>query len=192
MRDRWLRALRDAVPRLALALGARINCTDVKYREHAGAFLATSGCAANEALDLLAAFATDACLLERSDIVEPTPPCFIKESSWASSSFWTPSGNSSAKAKRTFFTCAPTRRGLGTTGWSTVDDEQVFTWPIWDWPACPDTIRSLLQLGELARPDPDRTHLLARGVTASFRARRIRVPPTGSNYKLNFSPARTV
>jgi len=88
--------------------------------------------------------------------------------------------------------CAPTRRGLGATGWSAAADDPVFTWPIWDAGADPDTIRSLLQDRALAGDTPDTGQLRARGVVAMLRSRRIRVPPTGSNFKLNFSPARTL
>jgi hypothetical protein len=89
------------------------------------------------------------------------------------------------------FPCAPERRGLGATGWTLVKKEWVFTWPIWESAAPPDTIRSLLQLRDLTEPQPDRSTLRARGVAAVFRARRIRVG-AGSNYKLNFSPARAL
>lgn len=90
------------------------------------------------------------------------------------------------------FPCAPGRRGLATTAWTASDDEApAFTWPIWECSTPPDTIRSLLQLCELAEPQPDRSILRARGVAAIFRARRIRVG-AGSNYKVNFSPARAV
>lgn len=88
------------------------------------------------------------------------------------------------------FPCAPGRRGLATTAWSLLDGEDLaFTWPIWEFTAPPDTIRSLLQLRGLAEPRPDWSILRARGVAAVFRARRIKVG-TGSNYKLNFSSAR--
>lgn len=90
------------------------------------------------------------------------------------------------------FPCAPARRGLATTAWALIDEEGlVFTWPIWEFIAPPDTIRSLLQLGELAEPEPDRPPLRARGIAAIFRSRRVKVG-AGSNYKLNFSPARGV
>ena len=90
------------------------------------------------------------------------------------------------------FPCAPERRGLSTTAWALIDEEDLaFTWPIWEFTAPPDTIRSLLQLGELAEPERYRSHLRARGIAAIFRSRRIKVG-AGSNYKLNFSPARGV
>ena len=89
------------------------------------------------------------------------------------------------------FPCAPGRRGLGTTAWAIINDADAFTWPIWESTAAPDTIRSLLQLSELAEPERYRSPLRARGIAAIFRSRRIKVG-AGSNYKLNFSPARGV
>ncbi|MBI3048965.1 MAG: hypothetical protein HYY76_11730 [Acidobacteria bacterium] len=77
-------------------------------------------------------------------------------------------------------------------GWTDLDAETVFTWPLWEFAAPPDTIRLLLALGELAAPQPDRAVLRARGVVALFRARRVKVVVTGANYKLNFSQARAV
>jgi hypothetical protein len=90
------------------------------------------------------------------------------------------------------FPCAPGRYGLATTAWAPIDDEELaFTWPIWEFCAPPDTIRSLVQLGELADVRPDRSSLRARGIAEIFRSRRVKVG-TGSNYKWNFSPARAV
>jgi hypothetical protein len=90
------------------------------------------------------------------------------------------------------FPCAPWRRGLATTAWALMGEEDLaFTWPIWEFTAPPDTIRSLLQLSELAEPEPFRSPLRARGIAAIFRSRRIKVG-AGSNYKWNFSPARGV
>jgi len=79
-RAAWLTALRDAVPRPELALGMRIDCTAAEFREHAASMLASSHFAERECVDLLAAFATDGCLLETSDAVEPTPLCFTNGS----------------------------------------------------------------------------------------------------------------
>ncbi len=87
------------------------------------------------------------------------------------------------------FTCTPGRRGLETTAWSRVDEEPTFTWPIWEFSAPPDTIRSILHLSELAELEPARAHVQARGIAAIFRSRRIKVGAR-SNYKLNFSPAQ--
>lgn len=92
------------------------------------------------------------------------------------------------------FPCTAQRRGLATTAWGSIDDQEkdlAFTWPIWEFAAPPDTIRSLLQLSELIKQRPDRSALRARGVAAVYRARRIKVGD-GRNFKLNFSPARTI
>lgn len=88
------------------------------------------------------------------------------------------------------FPCAPTRRGLGTTAWADVEGDRVFTWPLWEFAAAPDTVRTVLQLRELRHTRPDRAELGGRGIAAVFRTRRIRFPPKGASYKLNFSPAR--
>ena len=89
----------------------------------------------------------------------------------------------------TLFPCAPTRGGLGTTAWSTPDDH-VFTWPIWEFAASPDMIRSLLQLQELTGQSLHRA-MHERGVAEVFCARRIKFG-AGSNYKLNFSKSTRV
>lgn len=90
------------------------------------------------------------------------------------------------------FPCAPGRRGLTTTAWDLPGDkEPSFTWPIWEFSATAETILSVLQLRELAAQRPDRSTWRARGIAAVFRSRRIKVG-AGSNYKLNFSPARAV
>jgi hypothetical protein len=86
------------------------------------------------------------------------------------------------------FPSAPSRRELGTTAWCRMDDKALaFTWPIWEHPSDPDSIRSLLQLQELGEASPDRSALAERGVAAAFRARRIRV-----NKYINFTPARSL
>jgi hypothetical protein len=83
MREVWLAALRDAVPRPELALGARIDCTPGEYREQARQLAERCDGAAREALDLIAAFGSDACIEngkgdpdERK--IEATPLCFIR------------------------------------------------------------------------------------------------------------------
>jgi hypothetical protein len=48
------------------------------------------------------------------------------------------------------FTAAPRHGRLRVTGWSRVDDAPVFTWPLSDFGASPDAVRSLLQLRELS------------------------------------------
>lgn len=91
------------------------------------------------------------------------------------------------------FPSAPARGGPLTTGWiwEKENEEYVFTWPLWDSPLGPDSIRSLLLLEELASPAKGRVALRARRIIAVFRARRIKVG-TGANFKLNFSPSREV
>lgn len=91
------------------------------------------------------------------------------------------------------FPCAPTRYGLGTTAWTTTqttnEENPSFTWPLWDFPATADTVRTMLQLPELFRDPLDRASLRSRGISAVYRSDRIKVPPRGVNYKLNFTPA---
>jgi CRISPR-associated endonuclease/helicase Cas3 len=72
-RREWLEALKAAVPRADLAIGRHIDCTADEFRDHAAGFLDDPD---REALDLLASFASDACL-ERSGRVTATPFCFI-------------------------------------------------------------------------------------------------------------------
>lgn len=89
------------------------------------------------------------------------------------------------------FTAAPHRYRLATTGWSRQNGDEVFSWPLWDNPVGPDTVRSLLLSPEVHQQAPDRAALRAMGVQAIFRSRRIRVGE-GANFKTNFSPARQV
>ncbi len=89
------------------------------------------------------------------------------------------------------FPSAPRSRFLSATAWEGQDDDKTFTWPMWEFAASPDVIRSLLQLREITLSEPDRSLLRERGIAAAFRARRIKVG-VGANYKLNFSPARAV
>ena len=85
------------------------------------------------------------------------------------------------------FPSAPRNRVGGTTAWNLIDKDPVFTWPIWEHPSDPDSIRSLLQLRELKAASPDRSALVERGIVAAFRAKRIQV----GKYS-NFSPARSL
>ncbi|MGH8953057.1 MAG: type I-G CRISPR-associated protein, Cas3-extension family [Acidimicrobiia bacterium] len=247
LREIWLEALAAAVPRAELALGKRIDCKPAEFREHASAFLARSCLSDRDAVDLLAAFGSDASLNDRTDTIEPTPFQFITGSghqyfletvrdlvervspkrvhntlfeSWTYqdeklSMRWDPledrryalmdrDPTSSGNKPRTMwmanllgyrslslFPSAPRRGGLRVVGWFGLNKEPSFTWPLWDSPALPDTIRSLLSMSELIVPQPSHEDLYARGVLALFRAHRIQVG-TGSNRKLNFSPARRV
>ena len=82
---------------------------------------------------------------------------------------------------------APGRRGLETTGWQDTE----FSWPIWQYPADPDTIRSCMLLSDLRASSPDRSALRDQGIAAIFRAKRIKVG-SGTNFKVNFEPARGI
>jgi len=246
-RQRWLEALRQAVPRPELALGKRIDCTPEDYRGHVAGFLAAAGPAGREAIELLAAFGSDACQRKNSDTIEPMPFCFIDGSAhqdfldtarqligevtaqrvervlfrpWdysdpGLSMRWDPredrryalldrdptaSGNKPrtvwmanllAYRALVLFPTAPTGRGLGATGWLVREGMKAFTWPLWEYSATLDTVRSLLQLAELVEERPDTSALRARGIAAVYRAQRIEVG-TDRNRKINFAPARQV
>ena len=82
---------------------------------------------------------------------------------------------------------APGRRGLETTGWQDTE----FSWPIWQYPADPDTIRSCMLLSDLRASSPDRSALRNQGIAAIFRSRRIKVG-SERNFKINFEPARGI
>ena len=81
-RDEWRAALRKAVPSPELAIGKHVDCTVQEYRENAVEFMNSMASGDRnplnrEPLDFLAAFASDACLLEKNrDTLVPTPFCF--------------------------------------------------------------------------------------------------------------------
>jgi hypothetical protein len=90
------------------------------------------------------------------------------------------------------FPSVPTQHGLETVGWMRDNyNNWVFTWPLWDHPLEPDSIRSLLLLSDLYLPKPDRVSLQARGVRDVFRSVRIKVGSAG-HVKFNFTPGREV
>ncbi|MCE7872576.1 hypothetical protein DYH09_19645 [bacterium CPR1] len=76
-RGAWLAALKEAAPRPELALGQKIDCEAQEFRGYAEGFLADSGPGNRETLDLLAAFGSDACLMDKSERIRATPFCFI-------------------------------------------------------------------------------------------------------------------
>lgn len=90
-----------------------------------------------------------------------------------------------------FFPSVATLAGLRATAWFGPDSEPNFTWPLWEMPLPPDSIRSVLSLRELVTENPDRGLLRALGICVVYRARRIRVG-MGANCKYNFSPSRAV
>jgi hypothetical protein len=72
----WLQCLKQAVPRPELALGKRLDCTSDEYRTWAEEWLRSPDPCEREALDLLAAFGSDACVDDSSGAIRPTPFCF--------------------------------------------------------------------------------------------------------------------
>jgi hypothetical protein len=253
MRQAYIAALRQAVPRPELALGANIDCTADDYRELAVSLTESAAWNARDSADLLAAFTNDACLHEspnkqKEGKISPSPFAFISGGghqdfldsvrqlldnvsdarieaalferwSYADEGLsmrWDPvedrrhalmdrdptaAGNKPrtvwmanllAYRALALFASAPRAHGLATTGWSRQSDGDAFSWPLWTHPIGPDSIRSLLLLGELHEPAPDRRKLRAIGVQTAYRSRRIRVPPTGANFKINFTPSREI
>ena len=254
-RDEWRAALRKAVPSPELAIGKHIDCTVQEYRENAIEFMNSMASGDRnslnrEPLDFLAAFASDACLLEKNrDTLVPTPFCFTTGSGhqyfldtvrqlmdkvdpervrttlfepWPYrdeklSMRWDPTEaqryalrdrNPSDDESRTvwmanllayralvLFPSAPHGRRLITTAWSsrgsTGGEPTVFTWPIWQAPIDPHTLRFLLRLADLVADQSDNAVLHARSVLAAFRARRIKVG-SGANYKVSFSPSTRI
>jgi hypothetical protein len=89
------------------------------------------------------------------------------------------------------FPTLPTLSGLRTTGFETHRGSPEFTWPIWTEWAGTDTVRSLVSLRELQSAEPDHIVLGEMGVTAVFRATRVRIGQ-GGKFKLSFRPARAV
>jgi CRISPR-associated endonuclease/helicase Cas3 len=82
-RQEWLSKLTAAVPSEELALGLRIDCTPQEYRQLADRFLDNGNVSSRKVLDLLASFASEACLKnsKEGDVrVKPTPFCFISGS----------------------------------------------------------------------------------------------------------------
>ena len=90
-----------------------------------------------------------------------------------------------------FFPSAPYGHHLATTAWRRIDGNLTLTWPVWETPADPDTVRSLLQCSELQAAAPNHDAIAARGIAAVFRARRIQVGQAPL-LKINFSAARSV
>jgi hypothetical protein len=91
----------------------------------------------------------------------------------------------------TLFPCAPTSRGLRTTGFGEQEIANTFTWPLWTMPLNSDCIRSLLQCPALQADRPEPSEVLPRGIVALFRCRRIQVgnPP---RHKINFTAAKAI
>jgi len=83
---------------------------------------------------------------------------------------------------------APVGSRLETTGFrGRGKSDTAWTWPIWACPLGPDSVRSLLALGELQTETPSRATLSAIGIAEVYRCRRITV----GKYR-NFTPAAAV
>jgi hypothetical protein len=92
-----------------------------------------------------------------------------------------------------FFPCAWDGHALATAGWSHDREHPCFTWPLWEAPLTADIVRSLLRHPAFGEPDLGewKAELRDRGVSAIYRSRRIQVG-SGTNYKVNFTPAQSV
>ncbi len=89
-----------------------------------------------------------------------------------------------------FYPCAPGSASPGrnlspTAAWSQGSNTACFTWPLWTDPLAPPTIGALITHRAFASADIQsfRRELFARGVTATYRCRRVK-----SGDYLNFSP----
>lgn len=81
----------------------------------------------------------------------------------------------------------PETNGVGTTGFSSIGGKrEFFTWPLWDRPLGPDTVRSVLSMHHLQQETPPRASLAARGIVEVYRCERI----APNQYYKNFSPSR--
>ena len=74
-------------------------------------------------------------------------------------------------------------------GWRTIDEEEVWRWPLWSCDLAPQVFSSILASGDLWRDEPDaRARLRTRGVFAVYQGRRLTVG-RAPNQKLNLTPA---
>lgn len=65
------------------------------------------------------------------------------------------------------------------TGWTGVrSDDATWSWPIWSYPICLSVVPSVLSLAELQTVDLPAAGLIARGIPAAYRTRRILVEKT--------------
>jgi len=77
LRLNWLAALRQAVPSLELSLGEHLNASREKLRADTIGCLENATLASRCAIDLFAAFGSDACTQPNSEQMQATPFCFI-------------------------------------------------------------------------------------------------------------------
>lgn len=86
------------------------------------------------------------------------------------------------------FPVIPERAGVQTTGFAYINDESVWTWPIWSGGLIVDVVRSVLANTALCEPKPDRTRLKAQGIDEIYRSRVVM--PAG--YYRCFAPPQAV
>ena len=84
------------------------------------------------------------------------------------------------------FPCLITGRGSETTAWAEHSQSWHFTWPVWEQPLAPDTLRSLLGRQEFAAVRLSQS-LRQIGVQAVYRSQKV----SNGDY-VNFSPAFAV
>lgn len=93
--------------------------------------------------------------------------------------------NSLALEALPLFPVVPEGSRVRTTGFSRIEKQVFFTWPVWSFPLAVDVIRSLLALSQLSEKKPDRSALMEQGIFEVYRCRRF----ASSQYYSNFSPA---
>lgn len=87
------------------------------------------------------------------------------------------------------FPCIRAKGQRATVGWRTIDEEEVWRWPLWSCDLAPQVFSSILASGDLWRDEPDaRARLRTRGVFAVYQSRRLTVG-RAPNQKLNLTPA---
>jgi hypothetical protein len=77
LRCQWLAALRESVPSLEIALGKHLNASCDELRGKMLASLEDASAGNRTAVDLFAAFGSDACSQLKTDQMQATPFCFI-------------------------------------------------------------------------------------------------------------------
>ena len=73
------------------------------------------------------------------------------------------------------FPAVPGAKGLETTGFMRQGKRVFCTWPLWTPATSVDTVRSLLALSALRKPEPDRPWLHEKGVVEVFRCERVTI-----------------
>ena len=82
------------------------------------------------------------------------------------------------------FPIMPSAHGSRTTGFTRIDNVQVWTWPIWSRPIDMNVVRSLVAHPLLFALHPDRKHLNQLGVTEVYRSSVV----SAAGYYFTFAP----